>query len=85
LSFPKLRMIEAFPVPTITPMRLLRTAVPFDHPDFLHEVKFDGFRALAQVEGGRCTLISRSGNTFNRWPELAKDIAQSVFVLSSQG
>ena len=29
------------------PMRLLRITQPFDHPDWLYEVKFDGFRALA--------------------------------------
>ena len=28
-----------------TPMRLLRIPEPFDHPDFLYEVKFDGLRA----------------------------------------
>jgi ATP-dependent DNA ligase len=28
-------------------MRLLRIPEPFDHPDWLYEVKFDGFRALA--------------------------------------
>jgi ATP-dependent DNA ligase len=26
-------------------MRLLRIPEPFDHPQFLYEVKFDGFRA----------------------------------------
>jgi len=31
----------------LRPMRLLRIPKPFDHPDFLYEVKFDGFRALA--------------------------------------
>ena len=35
----------------LRPMRLLRIPEPFDHPDWLYEVKFDGFRALAHVNG----------------------------------
>ena len=35
-------------------MRLLRIPAPFDHPDFLYEVKFDRFRALAHVHGHHC-------------------------------
>jgi len=42
-------------------MRLLRVPEPFDHPDFLYEVKHDGFRALASVEDGECHLVSRNG------------------------
>jgi len=29
--------------PPYSPMRLLRIPEPFDHPDFLYEVKHDGF------------------------------------------
>ena len=36
----------------LRPMRLLRIPEAFDHPDFLYEVKFDGFGALAHVDGG---------------------------------
>ena len=32
----------------LRPMRLLRIPEPFDHPDWLYEVKFDGFRARAR-------------------------------------
>jgi len=43
------------------PMRLRRIPAPFDHPDFLYEVKHDGFRALAYVERRECQLVSRNG------------------------
>jgi bifunctional non-homologous end joining protein LigD len=44
-----------------------------------HEVKFDGFRALAYVRGGECTLVSRNGNDLNgRFPEVAKAIVKAV-------
>jgi bifunctional non-homologous end joining protein LigD len=51
---------------------------PFDHPEWLFELKHDGFRALAVIEGGRCILISRNGNELNRWPQLAGEVAATV-------
>jgi bifunctional non-homologous end joining protein LigD len=59
-------------------MRLLRIPEPFDHPDWLYEVKFDGFRALAQVKGHHCQLVSRNGHQFKSWPYLAEEIAHAV-------
>lgn len=38
----------------------------------------DGFRALAYVEGHHCTLVSRNGNVFKSWPQLAEEIAHAV-------
>ena len=38
-------------------MRLLRVQKPFDHPEWIFEPKMDGFRALAHVQGHRCTLV----------------------------
>ena len=43
----------------INPVRRPET---FDHPDWLFEAKFDGFRAAATVRG---QVISRNGN--RRW------------------
>jgi ATP-dependent DNA ligase len=39
-------------------------AGPFDHSDWLLEVKFDGFRAAADTVRGR--LLSRNGNRMQR-------------------
>ena len=33
---------------------------PFDHPDWIFELKYDGFRALAYIDSGQCRL-SRDG------------------------
>jgi bifunctional non-homologous end joining protein LigD len=35
---------------------------PFDDPDYIFELKHDGFRALAYIENGECKLISRNLN-----------------------
>ena len=59
-------------------MRLLRIPEPFDHPDWLYEVKFDGFRALAHVRGHHCQLVSRNGHQFKSWPYLAEEIAHAI-------
>ena len=40
------------PFPRIRPMVLSRRAAPFDHPDWLFELKHDGFRAVAYVADG---------------------------------
>jgi bifunctional non-homologous end joining protein LigD len=61
-----------------TPMPLVRVPHPFDHPDWLFELKHDGFRALAHVTGHRCDLISRRGVVFRQFPQLAEEIAHSV-------
>ena len=43
----------------LRPMRLPRIPEPFDHPDFLYDVKFGGFRALAHINGHHCQLVSK--------------------------
>ena len=52
------------------PMPLIRRPEPFTHPDWVFEIKWDGFRALAYVENGRCRLVSRNGNEFKSFPTL---------------
>jgi bifunctional non-homologous end joining protein LigD len=59
-------------------MPLLRLAEPFDHPDWLFEVKHDGFRALAHIDGHHCDLVSRNGHTFKHWPHLCEELAHAV-------
>jgi len=44
-------------------MPLAERRQPFDYPDWLFEVKCDGFRALAYLEDGAMRLVSRKGDT----------------------
>lgn len=47
------------------------TAVPTG-PEWVHEIKWDGMRVLADISGGRLTLTSRNGNDVSAaYPELA--------------
>ena len=43
---------------------------------FIFELKIDGFRALAHIEAGEGKLISRNGNTFRGFADLATWIAE---------
>jgi bifunctional non-homologous end joining protein LigD len=40
------------------PMPLSRKPAPFDHPEWVFELKYDGFRSLAVIQNGRTELIS---------------------------
>ena len=59
-------------------MPLLKRAAPFDDPDWLFELKMDGFRALAIIENGRARLISRNGHPFASFSALAESISDSL-------
>lgn len=56
------------------PMPLSRKPAPFDHPEWIFELKYDGFRSLAIIHGGRCELISRNGHPFNSFSDLRKGL-----------
>jgi hypothetical protein len=45
------------------PMPLSRRAKPFNHPEWLFELEYDGFRALARLERNKGQLdhVERSG------------------------
>lgn len=60
------------------PLQYRRDA--FDHPDFLFELKYDGFRALAVMQPGRTQLISRNGNPFSSFADLCKAIGADLEV-----
>jgi bifunctional non-homologous end joining protein LigD len=49
----------------IHPMLAKETDIVFSDPDWIYEIKWDGYRAIAEVNGKRVSLYSRNGNTFN--------------------
>ena len=57
----------------------------FDHPEWLFELKHDGFRALAYVEGHRCTLVSRRRHVYRQFAMLSEEIAHAVRAGSLDG
>jgi bifunctional non-homologous end joining protein LigD len=55
-------------------MRLRLIAKPFDDPDYIFELKHDGFRALVYIDAGECKLISRNLNRFKSFDSLRKSL-----------
>jgi ATP-dependent DNA ligase len=47
-----------------------------DGPDWLHEIKFDGYRMHARLDAGRVQILTRRGNDWtDKYPAIAKSIA----------
>jgi bifunctional non-homologous end joining protein LigD len=51
---------------------------PFDHPDWFFELKYDGFRALAYVDGGGAKLVSRRNLVYRRFDDLSSQLSLEV-------
>jgi hypothetical protein len=49
---------------------------PFNDPDFLFELKHDGFRALAHIWDGKCELVSRLRNPYKSFQERKDNLAK---------
>jgi bifunctional non-homologous end joining protein LigD len=48
-------------------------------PDWLYEVKWDGYRAIVSIERGEARLTSRNGNDFtNRFAQVARAVPRAV-------
>jgi bifunctional non-homologous end joining protein LigD len=61
----------------VEPMLATPFPRPFDHPDRIFEIKWDGYRAIAEVEQGSVRLHSRRGLSLTaRFGLIAKSLAQ---------
>jgi bifunctional non-homologous end joining protein LigD len=73
------------PMPrNIEPMLATPVAEPFDDPDWLFEVKWDGYRAIAEIDAERIRLYSRNRLSFeNRFAPIVDSLRhlrhQAVF------
>ncbi len=63
-------------LPIVEPMKLFRVADPFNHPDWIFELKHDGFRSLAYLENGKCRLVSRHSSEYKRFEALRNSFSQ---------
>lgn len=79
----------------INPMLATLVSEPFDRPGWLFEIKWDGFRAVAEVNKGKVRLYSRRHLSFaDRFPQLIQALQQlghdvvldgEIVVLDKQG
>lgn len=62
----------------IKPMQAFLITSPFDSPNWGFEIKWDGYRAIAQVRNGKVSIYSRNNLTFNdRFPAIVDAFAKS--------
>lgn len=59
-------------------MPLVQLPEPSDAADWLFEIKHDGFRAVAHVEGHQCRLVSRRGHVFSKWDVPCTEISHGI-------
>lgn len=65
-------------LPGLQPLPLVRRPQAFSHPDWLFEIKYDGFRALGYCDPSGVRLISRKGNRFASFADLRAGIEFSL-------
>lgn len=65
-------------LPSIQPLPVKRRPLAFDHADWLFELKYDGFRALAYLDAARCRLISRNANEFKSFTSLNAALEENL-------
>jgi len=59
-------------------MPLGRIRAAFSDPDWLFEIKWDGFRALLYSDKDGVRLVSRNGNQFKSFPRLCDGLARDL-------
>jgi bifunctional non-homologous end joining protein LigD len=77
------------PMPTkIHPMLATATDKAFDNPEWLFEIKWDGYRAIAFIENGKARLCSRNQNDltaqFSELRDLPKLVTAETAVLDGE-
>jgi bifunctional non-homologous end joining protein LigD len=60
-------------IPTgVKPMKATLVDEPFDDPDWLYEVKWDGYRAVATINKGNAEMLSRNNLPFDKFYPINK-------------
>jgi bifunctional non-homologous end joining protein LigD len=60
------------------PMTPIRQSTPFDDPDWIYEIKHDGFRALAVIEHDQCRFFSRKKHKLSGYQDLRAALVKEV-------
>ncbi len=72
---PKVKSIQ--PTEAIEPMLATSTKKIFNDPAWIYELKWDGYRMIANIKDGKVELYSRNGISFNsKFSRLVRDLEQ---------
>lgn len=65
------------PQAALKPMLATLIGAPFDDPDWVFETKWDGYRVVAKIDGGKITLLSRRGTNITAdYPKIADALSK---------
>jgi bifunctional non-homologous end joining protein LigD len=68
-------------LPRVQPIIPISRKDPFDDPEWLFDLKYDGFRALLYIEQGiRCRFVSRNGNILSRFDALCQAVSAALDI-----
>ena len=67
---------DGLSLPHVQPINPTRKAAPFDHSNFVFELKHDGFRAVAYFENSKCELVSRKNIVYKSFTRLVSIMAK---------
>ena len=72
------RSVERSSLPTwIKPQLATLVKNAPDSPDWLHEIKLDGYRMHARLDAGRVQILTRRGNDWtDKYPAIAEALAK---------
>jgi len=70
------------PPESISPQLCTSSSTAPEGDDWLHEIKLDGYRLIARLEGGAVTLLTRNGHD---WTDRFPGIARALQRLPTQG
>ncbi|MFL5511581.1 MAG: hypothetical protein ACJ8CN_04000 [Gemmatimonadales bacterium] len=65
-------------LPSIPPIVPTLKPDPFNHPAWLFEPKYDGFRGMLYLSRSGCNLYSKRGNLMTRFAGLARQLAAEL-------
>lgn len=72
----------------IQPMLAVSVEKPFDSPEWLFEIKWDGYRAISFIEDGKVRLVSRNQNDltaqFSELRDLPKFVKAKTAILDGE-
>ncbi|MDT0641497.1 DNA ligase D [Zunongwangia sp. F363] len=72
---PKIRKLN--PEDPVRPMLATATKEIFNDPGWIYELKWDGYRLIANIDNGNVRIHSRNGISYNsKFPNLVKDLEQ---------
>ena len=63
-------------LPVVQPAKLTQLKEPIDNPNWLYEIKHDGFRGVLHMDQEEAWIMSRKGYRFKRFAFLCEELSK---------